>query len=152
MLFRSAGPDAVAHLFTNRRGQLLVGHDLSEPWRATKFESRVIGAPAKGLFLHVENQQPRQADPAGPVGNDRIAPAPGFSPAQYDALALAYVASSARARHWLIPAFHAALDEGLPDAHDDPRNFDLGAFDAAITRLLADLRPADRRGASDKGI
>ena len=135
------GADAVAHLFINRRGQMMVGHDLSVPWRATKFESRVIGLPAKGLFLHMENQQPRRADPAGPPGNDRIAPKPGLTESQYDALALAYVVASARAGRWLIPAFHADIDEGLPDAHDDPQNFDLDAFDAAVTRTISALKP-----------
>jgi hypothetical protein len=133
------GPAAAAHLFINRRGEVAVGHDLSEPWRATKLESRVVGAPAKGLFLHVENQQPRRTDPAGPPGNDRIAPLPGLTAAQYDALALSYVVASVRAGAWLIPAFHAAIDEGLPDAHDDPQNFDLAAFDGALTRQLAGI-------------
>jgi hypothetical protein len=134
------GPNAVAHLFINRRGEVAVGHDFSEPWRATKLESRVIGPSAKGLFLHVENQQPRRSDPAGPPGNDRIAPSPGLTAAQYDALALAYIVASARAGAWLIPAFHAAIDEGLPDAHDDPQNFDLAAFDAAVTRELEGIK------------
>ena len=30
--------------------------------RATKLESRVIGLPAKGLFLHVETVMPRRRD------------------------------------------------------------------------------------------
>jgi hypothetical protein len=134
-------PDAVAHVFVNRRGEIVVGHDFGVPWRATKLESRVIGLTAKGLFLHVENQQPRRADPAGPPGNDRIAPVPGLTPAQYDSLALIYVVASVRAGRWLIPAFHAAIDEGLPDAHDDPQNFDLGAFDAAVTAWVAAIAP-----------
>ncbi len=138
------GPDAVAHVFTNRRGEIAVGHDLSVPWRATKLESQVIGLPAKGLFLHVENQQPRRADPAGAPGNDKIAPTPGLTAPQYDALALVYGVASVRAGRWLIPAFHAAIDQGLPDAHDDPQNFDLAAFDAAVSRLDRQLR-ADRR-------
>ncbi len=136
------GPDAVAHVFTNRRGDIAIGHDLSVPWRATKLESQVIGLPAKGLFLHVENQQPRRADPAGAPGNDRIAPIPGLTAPQYDALALVYVVASVRAGRWLIPAFHAAIDQGLPDAHDDPQNFDLTAFDAAVSRLDRQLRAA----------
>ena len=134
------GPEAVAHLFINRRGDIAVGHDLAVPWRATKLESRVIGTPAKGLFLHVENQQPRRADPAARPGNDRIAPVPGLTRAQYDSLALAYVVACARAGLWLKPAFHAAIDEGLPDAHDDPQNFDLPAFDAAVTRHLTAIK------------
>jgi hypothetical protein len=136
------GPNAVAHLFINRRGVVVVGHDFSEPWRATKFESRVIGLPAKGLFLHVESQQPRRTDPTGPPGNDRIAPVPGLTTAQYDALALAYIVASVRAGAWLIPAFHAAIDEGLTDAHDDPQNFDLATFDGAVTRQLAQCQDA----------
>jgi hypothetical protein len=139
------GPDAVAHVFINRRGEIAVGHDFAVPWRATKLESRIIGLPAKGLFLHVENQQPRRADPAGPPGNDRIAPVPGLTAAQYDALAFVYVVASVRAGRWLIPAFHAAIDEGLPDAHDDPQNFDLAAFDAAVTARIAALGGSDRR-------
>jgi hypothetical protein len=141
-LTHDLGPGAVAHVFINRRGEILVGHDFAVPWRATKLESRVIGLPAKGLFLHVENQQPRRADPAGPPGNDRIAPTPGLTAAQYDSLAAVYVIASVRARRWLIPAFHAAIDEGLPDAHDDPQNFDLAAFDAAITARIATIGPS----------
>jgi hypothetical protein len=139
------GPDAVAHVFINRRGEVVVGHDLGAPWRATKLESKVIGLPAKGLFLHVENQQPRRADPAGPTGNDRIAPVPGLTAAQYDSLALVYVIASVRAGRWLIPAFHAAIDEGLPDAHDDPQNFDLAAFDRAVTGWIETLGPPKSR-------
>ena len=134
------GPDAVAHVFINRRGEMVVGHDLSVPWRATQLESKVIGMPAKGLFLHVENQQPRRADPNGPPGNDRIAPVAGLSPKQVDTLAMVYVIASVRAGRWLIPAFHAAIDEGLPDAHDDPQRFDLGAFDRAVSRVIHDIR------------
>ena len=98
----------------------------------------------------MENQQPRRADPVGPPGNDRIAPTPGLTPAQYDALALAYVVASARAGRWLIPAFHADLDEGLADAHDDPQAFDLAAFDRAVSaevkrlgRKAGGVRPDD---------
>jgi hypothetical protein len=144
------GPDAVAHVFINRRGEVVVGHDLGAPWRATKLESKVIGLPAKGLFLHVENQQPRRADPGGPPGNDRIAPVPGLTAAQYDSLALVYVIASVRAGRWLIPAFHAAIDEGLPDAHDDPQNFDLAAFGAAVTAWVAILRPARALGVTER--
>lgn len=129
----------VAHLFLSRTGAILIGHDLGEPWRATKLESWVIGVPAKGLFLHVENVLPRRADPSGPPGNDFIAPDEGFSPVQYDRLALMYVYASARRGAWLIPAFHAAVDEGIPDAHDDPQNFNFERFTAALTALRGAL-------------
>ena len=61
---------------------------------------------------------------------------PGFTEAQYESLALAYIAASMRAGDWLIPGFHAAIDEGLSDGHDDPQNFELSRFDAALAGLL----------------
>jgi hypothetical protein len=128
-------PDAVAHAFVGRTGLIRFGHDFSVPWRATKRE-KAIGLASKGLFLHIENIQPRRREPSGGPKNDAIAPIPGLSPAQYDSLALLYVAASHRAKSWLIPAFHAALDEGISDGHDDPQNFDLAAFDEALARLL----------------
>lgn len=126
----------VAHLFLDRLGTVRVGQPLSRPWRATKLESRVIGLPAKGLFLHVETVAPRRRDPAIPGWNDAIAPKPGFSKRQYDRLALLYIALSTRAGQWLIPAQHATIDQGLPQAHDDPQNFRLRDFDRALQRYL----------------
>jgi hypothetical protein len=82
--------DPVAHMFINRRGEMLVGHQLSVPWRATKLE-REIGIPSKGMFIHVESIQPRRRDPSGGPKNDAIAPNPGFTQEQYDRLALGCV-------------------------------------------------------------
>ena len=99
-----------------------------------------FGTALKGLFLHVELIQPRRALERG-YGrrNDFLAPDPGFSPAQYDSLALVYMVASVRAGFWLIPAFHAVLDEGIRNKHDDPQNFELEAFarslDAAGRRI-----------------
>lgn len=137
---RFLGRDAVAHAFVDRTGRIVFGHDFSVPWRATKRE-KAIGGAAKGLFLHVENVQPRRRDPAGGPRNDAIAPDPGLSPAQYDGLALLYAIASARAGTWLVPAYHAALDDGIADGHDDPQNFDLQAFDQALSRVEAALHP-----------
>lgn len=134
-----AGANSVAHVFVNRRGEILLGHDFSQPWRATKLESQAIGLPAKGLFLHVEFVQPRRRDPQGGPKNDAIAVSPGLSESQYQRLALLYTLASARAGRWLIPAFHAALDEGLSDAHDDPQNFEIVQFGTAVTELLTAL-------------
>ena len=134
-LARFAGPDAVAHMFVNRNGETLLGHDYRTPWRATQLETRRIGLAARGLFLHVEFAQPRRRDPAGPARNDRIAPLPGFTDAQYAQMALLYAAASARRGDWLIPAFHAALDEGIAGAHDDPQHFEIDRFAAALERL-----------------
>ena len=134
-LARFAGPDAVAHMFVNRDGQTLLGHDFRTPWRATQLEVRRIGVAARGLFLHTEFAQPRRRDPAGPARNDRVAPTPGFTDAQYAQMALLYAAASARRGDWLIPAFHAALDEGIAGAHDDPQHFEIARFAAALERL-----------------
>ncbi|MCK9687862.1 hypothetical protein [Scleromatobacter humisilvae] len=134
-LARFDGPDAVAHVFVNRRGETLLGHDFGIPWRATQLETRRVGVAARGLFLHVELAQPRRRDPAGSARNDRIAPLPGFTDAQYARAALLYAAASARRGDWLIPAFHAALDEGIAGAHDDPQHFEIARFAAALERL-----------------
>jgi hypothetical protein len=132
------GPNANAHIFINRRGQSGLGHDYSVPWRATKFENGTVGCGllVKGLFLHHELIQPRLLDSHG---IDSIAPDPGFTDAQYDRLALCYVAASLRRGKWMIPSYHATLDEGLSDAHDDPQNFDLGRWDARLGALLQQL-------------
>jgi hypothetical protein len=137
-LARFGGPEAVAHVFVNRRGETLLGHDFRVPWRATQLEVRRVGSRSRGLFLHVELAQPRRRDPSGPPRNDAIAPTPGFTDAQYAQAALLYAAASARRGDWLIPAFHATLDEGIAGAHDDPQHFDLARF----ARSLALLRDA----------
>lgn len=138
-----------AHVFLNRAGGILVAHDLSVPWRATKFEMATnFDGALKGLFLHVELVQPRRRDPKYGRGNDFLAPSPGFSGAQYDALALIYSVASVRAGSWMIPAFHSVLDQGIRNKHDDPQNFDLEAFDRSLSRFLralgAPLSPASR--------
>jgi len=138
-LARFAGPDAVAHVFVNRKGETLTAHDFGVPWRATQLEVRRVGPRARGLFLHVELAQPRRRDPAGPPRNDALAPTPGFTDAQYAQAALLYAAASARRGDWLIPAFHATLDEGVAGAHDDPQHFDLERFARALDRLRAAL-------------
>ncbi len=131
------GDKALAHVFVDRRGIFRVDKDFGEPWRATKRESHIIGLPAKGLFLHIEFVQPRRSD-AG--GIEALAPNPGFTPAQYETLAILYVVASRRAGTWLIPAFHNRVDAGIPDAHDDPQRFEITRFDAAITAALGMLR------------
>ena len=46
---------------------------------------------------------------------------------------------------WLIPTFHAVVDEGIYDKHDDPQNFELAAFAESLEKLLEHLRkPANR--------
>ena len=130
----------VAHAFINRRGEVFVGYDFKTPWRATQLEgSAHAGARSRGLFLHVEHNQPRRSDPAGKPGNDRLSPTPGFADAQYDRSALLYITASVRAGRWLVPAFHAVLDSKGVGDHDDPQSFDRQAFEAALSRRLAQL-------------
>jgi len=131
-------PDRLAHAWTDRVGRSITETTFDLPLRSTKFES-CLDTPAKaGLFLAVENTQPRIAETGGPPSdgrmNDRTAPRPGFTAAQYDRLGLLYVAASVRRGRWLIPAFHAVLDSYFADGHDDPQNFDMRAFSRAVKR------------------
>ncbi len=129
--------EPVAHIFLNRQGQIWGAHDFSIPWRATKLESRVVGPTARGRFVHIETVQPRRFLPGATNRGQTYGPKPGFSPAQYRMLAALYVYASARAGRWLIPAFHSTVDDGIPDAHDDPQNFDLKRFASELEKLLS---------------
>lgn len=128
----------LAHVFVNRAGESTTAVAFEIPWRATKLELQVLGPMGKGLFLHVELVQPRRRDARGVAAE---APLPGFTEPQLDRLALLYAAASSRGGAWLIPAFHAVLDAGLPKAHDDPQNFELAHWAARLEALLAQLEP-----------
>jgi hypothetical protein len=132
-------PDRLAHAWTDRVGGSITEVPFDQPLRSTKFESCLDTAAKAGLFLAVENTQPRVHDPKGPDGNDFLAPRPGFTRAQYDRLALLYVAASVRRGRWLIPAFHALLDARFLEGHDDPQHFDMRAFSRAAERHFARL-------------
>lgn len=133
----------VAHIFVNRAGESATIVDFGEPVKkgfGTKFARDFLKQEAKGLQIHIELVQPRRRDLARqPENNDAIAPAPGFTEAQYEKLALLYVAASARRGSWLIPAFHAATDAGIKDAHDDPQNFELAEFAGKLQAILRKL-------------
>jgi hypothetical protein len=138
--FRCGDGWEAAHIIINRAGAMLLGHELSEPWRAMRFERATrFGTDLKGLFLHVELVQPRRSQPGRGRGNDAQAPTPGFSDIQYDRLALIYTIASVRSGRWLIPAFHVAIDSGIRGGHDDPQNFEVEAFAAGIERLANQL-------------
>ena len=145
-----------AHLYITRDGQAYPpqSRTFATPWRATRLE-RYLGVASRGLFLHVENVQLRRPEvavdaalfrPDGDCANDRIAISPGFSRAQSERLALVYVAASARAGTWLIPAYHAVLDAGFVGGHDDPQHFDLEAWATEVCALRNAL--GDACGAS----
>jgi hypothetical protein len=134
-----------AHVVISRSGGMLLDHELSTPWRETKFEQAAeFGGALKGLFLHTELIQPRRYG----RGGDGHSPDPAFSPAQYDRLALLYTIASVRAERWLIPAFHAALDSDIPNGHDDPLNFDVESFANSLDKLVEKLeRPGEIQAA-----
>ena len=67
----------------------------------------------------------------------QIRPSP---PAQYDRLALLYTIASVRAGRWLIPAYHAAIDAGIRNGHDDPMGFDAESFGNSLKLLIEKLR------------
>jgi hypothetical protein len=148
--YRCANNIERAHAFINRMGAILLAHDFEVPWRATKFEMATnFGTDLRGLFLHIELVQPRRRHPKYGRGNDFLAPEPGFTPAQYDALALVYAVASVRAGFWLIPAFHSVIDDGIPNKHDDPQNFELDTFAGSLERLLAEFGQASSREAAN---
>ncbi|MFT5777289.1 MAG: 3D (Asp-Asp-Asp) domain-containing protein [Crocinitomicaceae bacterium] len=133
-----------AHVFVGRTGKSTSPVGFDTPWRATKYEFKAPPAlAAKGLFIHIELVQPRRAQAGKWAGNDIIAPEHGFTLAQYDRLALLYLTASLRADNWLIPGFHACIDDGIKEAHDDPQNFDLDAFDAALKSLMSAFSSED---------
>jgi len=129
----------VAHAFVNRLGDSITPHPFAIPWRATKLEVRILKERGFGPFVHTELFQPRRRDPAGGPRNDAIAADPGFTEAQYDRLALLYLSASVQHGSWLIPGYHAAVDAGIPDAHDDPQNFDLAFWAGRLNLLLKSI-------------
>jgi hypothetical protein len=131
------------HVFINRVGESITAADFSTPRRATQFELSYPTDALKGRFLHVELVQPRRSDPAGKAGNDQVSPTPGFSDAQYERLALVYLAASVRGGACLLPAYHAVLDLEKGD-HDDPQSFSLDRFAAAIATLQAAIEDTER--------
>jgi hypothetical protein len=129
-----------AHIFVSRTGESITCHEFVVPWRATKFESKVLTKEqSRGLFVHIENTMPRRSDPARQPGNDAIAPTPGFTTPMLDRLALLYLTASVEHGQWMLPAFHATIDAGIPDAHDDPQNFDLNLWAARLDLLLKEV-------------
>lgn len=56
-----------------------------------------------------------------------------------DRLALTYIAASVRRGEWLVPAFHAVVDEGLANGHDDPQNFDVADWSQHLCGYLKQL-------------
>lgn len=134
-----------AHAWVNRLGAIRVTYDFGRrPTRAsTKFEA--AHSALLGLFLHTELTQPRRA-PASAPDLDIYVPVPAFTEAQYRSVALLYVVASVRAGRWLVPAYHVAIDQGIPRGHDDPQHFSLERFSAALGQILRQIENAPSRG------
>lgn len=136
-------PNRVAHVFTNRIGSSITEVNLAEHIATTKFESCVDVSAKAGLFVGVENIQPRLSDPKIPSPekkvNDFDSPTPGFTTTQYERLALIYLVASSRRGQWLIPAFHAVLDQYYKDGHDDPQKFKMEEFSKAVQKYIKSM-------------
>lgn len=130
--------EKITHVYVTRTGETSTATDFKQGLRATKMELRRLGEKSRGLFLHVELVQPR-VYPPGTVVSAPVAPEPGFTSIQYEKLALLYVAASIRKGEWLIPAYHATIDETLDDGHDDPQHFELTQWADAVNTLLKKL-------------
>ncbi len=109
------------HLFLNM-STLYLNKDFSANGTATKFEQR--HKEFRGTMIHVEHayppvsaQEDRSPNPPPPPG--------GYN---YDALALAYIFASYRAKRWLTVTCHLELDRGIPNGHHDPRGFSFATF------------------------
>ncbi len=133
----------LAHAWTNRVGESLVETAFDRHISHTKFDYCHDANSKRGLFIGIENIQPRIGDPArvrpASNANDLVAPVPGFANSQYRRLALLYVSASMRRGRWLIPAFHAVVDARYRGGHDDPQNFDVALFDETLAQLVTDI-------------
>jgi hypothetical protein len=126
----------VTHIFVNRIGESKTVTPFHEGKTATKLERYVMGEGAtKGLYLHIELIQPRKPKSGYGRHNDVDSPTPGFTKGQYMRLAELYTVASVRKGEWLIPGFHACVDAGIRYAHDDPQNFELDKFFAALNEV-----------------
>ncbi len=125
---------ALAHVLINRVGASATKVDFNTPLATTQYEKE--NQERTGLFLSVSMIQPRMRDE---TGLDALAPEEGFTLAQYDRLALLYVSASVRKGYWLVPAFRAAVDAGLSEAHDAPQRFDLNLWAERLALLTTEL-------------
>jgi hypothetical protein len=133
----------VTHVFVNRVGDSRTMTPFQEGLIGTKLERFVLGEGAtRGLYLHVEMIQPRKYMKGYGRGNDVDAPTPGFTHPQYKRLAQLYTVAAVRKGEYLIPGFHACVDAGIKYAHDDPQNFELPKFYAALNEVWSEITPA----------
>ena len=124
-------------MYISRNGSSITVKDFAaSKGKATQFE--IAHDPKQLQFVDIEMVQPRLKDAHGKA---TIAPSGGFTPQQIRRLALAYIAASVRRKMWLIPAYHKNVD---PGHRDDPKNFDLVIWTAAIEEILSRLEKIGR--------
>ncbi|MDT0176592.1 hypothetical protein Q9R34_11145 [Enterobacter sp. BRE11] len=131
-----------AHVYTNRVGASKKVRDFSQGMETTKFEVCTNPKVKSGLFVGVENIQPRRDSKKHKEfkpGNGYEGPTPGFTDIQYERLALIYTAASVRRAIWLIPAFHGVIDHYYYDGHDDPQNFDTVTFSKKVEEIRDEI-------------
>ena len=58
--------------------------------------------------------------------------------------------ASVCSRHWLIPAYHAALDADIPNGHDDPLSFDPESVAESIEAVVKKMQPPDEMRAANR--
>ena len=91
-------------------------------------------SPAQTAF-----RDPPEVSGKGAKGSVLGLTSPKIQPAHRERLALVYIAASIRRGIWMIPAFHAAIDAGIADAHD-------AAVCDRVARIAVDDEvPAPRR-------
>ena len=125
---------SISHVLVNRLGQSVTKVDFKQALATTKYED--LKPERIGLMLHVALVQPRIQDE---IGLDSIAPEPGFTDAQYERLAMLYIVASVRKGYWLVPAFRAGVEAGIPDAHDSPQHFDLRKWASKIGQFIQQI-------------
>lgn len=125
------------NLIISRDGRSRTFQDwaVTRPMSATKVEMQFNAA--RRLFVHVENIQVRMRPPGSWAWRS---PDPGFGVGQERRLALAYIVASVRAGHWLIPAYHFNIDQGIPGAHDDPQNANLAQWVMGVETIEKEIR------------
>jgi two-component system NtrC family sensor kinase len=94
----------------------------------------------------------REGEPIGVIAlaRNRVEP---FTDREIDLVTMfadQAVIASVRSRHWLIPAYHAALDAEIPNGHDDPLNFDPESFAESLEAVVKKLQPPDEMRAANR--
>ena len=132
--------EPVAHVFTDRTGGSLTTHRLCDRLAGNEARESTREDTESGA-LFTRREHPASPQHEGRAGRQRYDRAqPGLYTAQYRRLAVIYWAACVRANQMLVPAFHAVVDSGFEDGHDDPQNFRLQAWASALQSVLSEAQ------------